>query len=285
MVGTAWSGASIDEYDVQGGGLDEATMTSSPGARMKLRTLFLFVVGIAHGASANVFGPGERVKFEVSVLGIPAGTANISVGSPQERFGRTVWPLVCVGRTSHLAAIYPIDDRFISYWDPEEQNAAGSEFYVDENRRRRRERYWYSLDTKEAVVERQLQGEPKTERRMPMDERAMDLAAAAFRLRNFPLEFGDRYRIFVFTGVKTFEMTAQVEGKETIQSGLGPMEAIRVTMNGDFNGRLETRGLMTLFFSADLHHVPVRAEADFLFGSLRIDAVEFQAGRRIETPE
>jgi hypothetical protein len=51
-------------------------------------------------------------------------------------------------------------------------------------------------------------------------------------------------------------------------------------MNGDFNGQLTTRSLITLFFTADDKQLPVRAEAEFLLGHVVLDATAYEPGLR-----
>ena len=53
-----------------------------------------------------------------------------------------------------------------------------------------------------------------------------------------------------------------------------------MTVNTDFSGQLETQGLVTLFYTADEKHLPVRAEADFLLGKVVLEAVKYEPGMR-----
>ena len=52
----------------------------------------------------QAFGPGEQTSYEVTWLGVPTGTAQVTVGWKMEQFGQPVWPILCVGETSALAA-------------------------------------------------------------------------------------------------------------------------------------------------------------------------------------
>src|SRR3990167_2215670 len=101
---------------------------------MRRAVLWLMVVvaGAAWASPAkggSVFGPGEQTTYEVSFMGVTAGRAELTVGWTMEQFGREVWPLVCVGETTSLAAVYPLKDRFITYWDPLERRSVGADFF------------------------------------------------------------------------------------------------------------------------------------------------------------
>lgn len=252
---------------------------------MRLAFSLLLASGVALAEAppapiVSVFGPGEQTTYDVSYLGIPTGRAQITVGWTTEQFGRDVWPLVCVGETTKLGAVYPIKDRFISYWDPRAQRPVGADYVIHESSYRAKERYAYDHATGKAFVTRQSVGKEPTARDYDIEQGTVDLAAAGFTLRNTPLVPGQVRELPVFTGRKLFKMHANVVGKETISTGLGDVEVYRVTVNADFDGKLETEGLMTLFYTADEKQLPVLAEARFVVGTVRIEAVKYEPGMR-----
>lgn len=229
----------------------------------------------------SVFGPGEQTTYEVSYLGITAGRAEITVGWEMEHEGRTVWPLVCVGETNErTSAIYKIKDRFVSYWDPLAREAVGADFFVNESKHRAKERFKFDLEANTATVIREAPGWPTTERHYQLDEGTVDLAAAGLFFRNHKLVPGESHQLPVFTGARTYKMRVTVVGKETLKTGLGELEVYRVTFNGEFSGKLAAQGLMTIFYTTDEKQLPVRAEAKLALGSVKIDAVKYEAGRR-----
>ncbi len=227
----------------------------------------------------SAFSPGEQTTYTVSYLGLTAGRARLTVGWEREQFGEQVWPLVCEGETASIAAIWPVKDRFVTYWDPLQRRTIGADFFVDEDKHHRKERYTYDLANRQATVMRQSPGRPMVERRFDIEPNTVDLAAAGFSLRNLKLVPGAVFELPIFTGVKTYKMQATVVGKELLTSALGQFEVFRVTVNGDFSGKLETQGLLTVFYTADEKQLPIRAEGRFLFGMVRIEAVEYLAGR------
>ncbi len=247
--------------------------------RHALWVALLASTAMAESKLVSVFGPGEQTEYEVSYMGITAGRAQLTVGWKMEQFGHEVWPLVCVGETTSIGGIWPVKDRFISYWDPLERRTVGADFFVHENKHRRKERYQYDLESKQAVVTRQMEGQEPYERRYDIEQGTVDLAAAGFGLRNTKLVPGDVHELPIFTGVKLYKMKATVVGVERLDTELGKVDVYRVTVNGDFNGRLATKGLMTLFYTADEKQLPVRAEAEFLLGKVRLEAVKYLQGR------
>ena len=110
------------------------------------------------------------------------------------------------GAHDGLGAVYPVNDRFVSYWDPVAREAIGSDFVAEENRKRRRERYRYDFGAGEAIATRQFAGKPPVERRYGLEAGTVNLASAAFRLRNTALAVGQVHQLPIFTGDKRTSM-------------------------------------------------------------------------------
>jgi len=241
--------------------------------------LFLVSVQALAEPVTSAFGPGEHTVYQVRYLGLTAGRGDIRVGATMQRDGYDVWPIVCGGETTSLAALFQVHDRFISYWDPQTRQNVGSDFFVDENKKRRRERYRYDRAASKVMTSKQKEGSPAVEREVDIRADAIDLAAAGFWLRNVPLEIGASHERAIFTGAKQFVMHANVEGRETITTPLGTFDVWRVSVNTDFKGSVATKGNIRVYYTADAKQLPVRAEADFVIGSVVADAVQYEPGQ------
>ncbi len=233
------------------------------------------------GTPPSAFGPGEHTVYQVRYLGLSAGRADIQVGATMQRDARSVWPIVCGAETTSLAAIYQVHDRFISYWDPETQQNVGSDFFVDENKKRRREKYRYDREAAKVFATKQKEGSPAIEREFDIRADAIDLAAAGFWLRNVPLETGGTHERAIFTGAKQFVMHATVEGRQSLTTELGTFDVWRVSVNTDFKGSVATKGNIRVYYTADAKQLPVRAEAEFVIGSVVADAVQYEPGQTL----
>ena len=170
---------------------------------------------------SSAFGPGEHTVYEIRYLGIAAGIADLRVGSTLKRDGVDVWPIISVGQTTSFASLYQVNDRFISYWDPNRAQNVGSDFFVEENRKRRRERYSYDRQARTVFATKQKEGNDPVDREFEIRADALDLAAAGFWLRNMPLSVGAQYERAIFTGSKQFVMHADVEARESVDHALG----------------------------------------------------------------
>jgi hypothetical protein len=238
--------------------------------------------GAAAGRSA--FGPGEQSTFVVSWFGVPAGKAVLTVGSPTSRDGLDVWPIVVLAQSTSVAALYPINDKYVSYWEPLSRLNSGSEFWADEGRKRRHQQVRFVRQTGLATVRTVRESSEPVERTYAVESGTCDLAAAAFSLRNRSFEPGARYEIPVFTGDRTFLMTATVEGTETMKSALGTQNVYRVHLGADFSGKLATRGGLSAYFTTDPSHILVRLQAEFLLGKVVANLTAYQLGTTVELP-
>jgi hypothetical protein len=250
------------------------------GAMAGLLSGFLLMAGPAGAQASNpAFGPGEQALYRVQYLGVTAGTAQITVGAPMQQWGQKVWPIISLAKTDSMANAWPIKDKFVTYWGENGQHSLGSDFFADENHKRRRQRIQLEDGGKSARVIRQKEGTQPSESTHALPEGSMDVASAAFGLRRQGLAEGREYASPVFTGSKSFVMRAKVEGRQQLKTVLGPREVFRVTVQTDFSENLQTRRDMTLYFTTDPSHVPVRLEADFILGTIVAELTEYKPGR------
>ncbi|EAU62028.1 DUF3108 domain-containing protein [Stigmatella aurantiaca] len=250
------------------------------GAMTGLLSGLLMMGGTALAQQGNPsFGPGEQALYRVQYLGVTTGTAQITVGAPMQQWGQKVWPIISLARTDPMMSAWPIKDKFVTYWGEDGQRSLGSDFFAEENHKRRRQRIQMNADGKSAHVIRQKEGTQPSESTHELPEGSMDVASAAFALRRQGLAEGREYASPVFTGNKSFVMRAKVEGREQMKTALGAREVFRVTVQTDFSEKLQTRRDITLYFTTDPSHVPVRLEADFVLGTVVAEITEYKPGR------
>jgi len=240
--------------------------------------LALMMAAPAEPPAAGTFGPGEQISYQVSWLGLPAGIAEVAVGNEApERPGS--WPIVTTGRCDLV--VYPIREKIVSWWDPASDRSRGLELYADENRKRRRMKIEFDPSTGKAHVTRQVEGEPARQSEAEVPAGAVDVASAVFFIRAARLEDGDELSLPIFTGSKLFKGTAVVEGRGPVETPLGKKEAVRVRLRTEFSGKLQARELR-MWFSDDASHVPMRMEADFLFGPVVVEWTDYKPGRPVD---
>jgi len=199
-------------------------------------------------------GPGEQITYQVKWLGLPAGTANVTVGAESpDRPGSL--PIVTNGRSD--VVVYPMRNKIVSWWDPTSGRSRGLEMYSDENHKRRRLKIDFDRSAGKAQVFRQVEGESPRESQVDVPAGAVDVASAVFFIRAQRLANGDTLTMPIFTGAKLFKGIAEVEGRGKVQTPLGERDAVRVRLRTEFSGKLAARELR-IWFSDDPAHVPMR---------------------------
>jgi hypothetical protein len=252
--------------------------TRFKGAFVGLLSGMMFSSVAVAQQAAPAFAPGEQALYRVQYLGVTAGTAQITVGAPMKQWGQQVWPIVSLAKSDPVIGVWPIKDKFVSYWHSEGQRSLGSDFFVDENNKRRRQRIQMK-DSRTAHVVRQKEGAAPVEATHELPEGSMDLAGATFALRSRGLADGQEYTCPVFTGSKSFLLRAKVDGRQKLKTTLGEREVFRVKLQTDFSEKLQTKRDIVAYFTTDPSHVPVRIEAEFVLGSIVADLAEYKQGR------
>ncbi|HZH03214.1 MAG TPA: DUF3108 domain-containing protein [Myxococcaceae bacterium] len=233
----------------------------------------------ASSSAPAAFGPGEQSTYRVQYLGVTAGTAQITVGSEVSQWGAQVTPIVTVAKTVPLLAAYPVNDKFITYWEPASGRTVGHDLYADENRKRRRQRVKIDHAGGSAQVTKQKEGEAPAESTRAVEPGAMDIAAATFALRNAPLAVGQTLSLPVFTGDKSFRMQVMAEGEERLETPLGTRDVVRLRVSTQFEGEFRSKRDLRIYLSKDPSHVPLRVEADFFLGTVVAELVDYKPGR------
>ena len=236
----------------------------------------------AQGAAAgdpHAFGPGEVLVYDVHYGPVHTGKARIAVGANRAMEGKQVWPIVVQARTNDVFShVFPVRDQFVTLWQPKAAGSLGFDFHADENGRRRFTRMRLDPAKGRAVVERQVPGKPPHRADYQTGRADHDVASAVFWLRTRPLHVGDREQVRVFTGHRTWVLVAHVEGKETVKTPAGRYHTVRVRLETHFHGKLAARHDIVLWMTDDTAHVPVRAEAELVLGSVQADLSTYLPG-------
>jgi hypothetical protein len=263
---------------------DRATMRlpsrDRPRARRTATLLALLSAAIALPATAtsrSAFGPAETLKYDIRYLGLSVGKLSVMVGGSTRMNSRDVWPVMAVARTEPLFAVYPVHDKFVTWWDPAAGTTLGSEFHVNENGRRKRERVRYSRELNKAQTTRDKpDGREEVVYDVPAE--TQDVLAAIFAMRGHKLEVGDRLELPVFTGRKSFTIKVEVMAKETVEVAAGRVAAKVLKVDAPFSGGLSSKRAIRMYVTDDERHVPVRIDAEFIIGSLVADLTGYEKG-------
>lgn len=229
-------------------------------------------------ASIRAFRPGERLAYGVSYLGLSVGDLTLLIAGQTNVEGTSVWPIIGTAQTKPAFILYPVRDKFISWFDPRSRLAVGNELLANENKVVRRERMRFDRKQGQATVRREGGGKKRREKNYDLPDGAQDVLAMLYLLRLQPLAPGDVFESPIFTGSKTFTMRASVVGKESIQTRAGQFMTKRVHLEVSFSGELASKREVRMFLTDDERHIPVRVDAEFFLGTLTADLTSAESG-------
>ncbi len=230
------------------------------------------------GETAHPFGPAESLDYTCRYLGIPVGRGQILVGSEAPLGGAKVWPIVAFARTDPLFVLYPIKDKFVTWWNPMTGLTEGNDLLADEQGKRHRERLRFQREVNKAVATRERTDGEVQERVADIAPGSQDVLAALFTMRTFSLKLGDHEEIPIFTGQDRVTLRADVERKETLQVAAGTFDVVVLKVQADFPGNFNSKRDIRIYVSDDERHIPVRVDAEFAIGNLVVDLVGYQKG-------
>lgn len=230
------------------------------------------------GEPIQAFGPAESLEYSCRYLGIPVGRGQILVGSESPLGAERVWPIVAFARTDPLFVLYPVKDKFVTWWNPKTGLTAGNDLLADEKGKRRRERLRFVRESNKAVATRERDDGAVEEQVAEVAPGSQDVLAALFAMRALPLKIGDHEEIPIYTGRARVTLRADVERRETLEVAAGTFSVVVLKVQADFTGNFDSKRAIRIFVTDDERHIPVRVDAEFAIGSLVVDLVGYQRG-------
>ena len=229
--------------------------------------------GEAPPASAP-FAPDERMDFSVDYLGITVGKARISVGRPEG----SLQPVFLDARTSGVVSFVDVREHLASYLDvrtglPQssllDAYEPGGYHHTDTAR--------FDRGAGKATV-REL-GKHDNTYEIDVPEGTLDFVALVFRLRTLPLEPGTSLPFQVLTGRTLHAVTADVMGREKVETGAGTFPTVKVRVPTGLTGKFSEKNPTIIWFSDDARRIVVRLSTDFAIGRALAGLSSYQPGK------
>lgn len=95
-----------------------------------------------------------------------------------------------------------------------------------------------------------------------------DPLSVIVQLRRVDLAAGKTYRYPVFADGKLYTLEAVVTGRETVTTEAGTFRTVVVEPRMEAGGIFQQKGKMTIWYTDDARHVPVRIATDVKIGSI-----------------
>ncbi len=105
----------------------------------------------------------------------------------------------------------------------------------------------------------------------PATGAVQDIASAFYYLRTQPLVFGTTFEILISDSGQVYRIPVTVSEKKTLKTVVGKVQTLKVDADIFGEGRLlRGKGKMSIWFTDDARHIPVRAKINNELGTLDI---------------
>jgi len=217
--------------------------------------------------SNTAFKPGEFLKYRIHYGIIDAGEATLEIKSDLYPIGsRSCYHAVGLGRTrGAFDWFFKVRDRYESYFD--------SKAFVPWIFIRRVDEGGYTISQNVTFnpYKKTATSEKGT---FPVTANVQDLVSAFYYART--LDFsnakeGATFPIPAYLDDEVFPMVIKFIGKETVKTRMGSFNCIKFRPLLQEGRVFKEQEGMTVWITDDSNHIVIRAEAEILVGSIKMD--------------
>lgn len=216
----------------------------------------------------SAFHAGEKLTYRLHYGIINAGEAVLEVKPDLLNIkGRDVYHIIGTGYTTGTTDLFfKVRDRYETYLDKDALLPWYFVRRVEEGGYKFKQDYSFNHYTGKVDIGNNQKFD------IPMD--VQDMVSAFYAARNMNLsnaKVGDEMSMVCFMDKELWPMKIKLIGREVIDSDLGPIRCLKfrpIVQKGRVFKKEED---MTVWISDDANHLPVRAQADILVGSIKMD--------------
>lgn len=231
--------------------------------------LFLLIVPVANAQAPNdAFKPGETLTYDVMWTVFHAGEVSATLADGPQH---DTYEVTATARSEgFVSLLFAVDNVLRATSNQQSLCSQGIVKKISEGRRRKDTQLAFDYTRKQAILDErdltQPQAPPKHQE-FDIPPCVEDVVTAFYYLRRQPLEVGHTIELPVNDGSKTQRVVVEVQAREKVQTPMGTFDALRVEPKV-FNGLLQRKGRMLIWFSADHRHLPLRIKAMISVGSI-----------------
>ena len=220
----------------------------------------------------QAFGPNEVLEYRVHYGFIDAGTARLEVDPVMKNLGgRSCFRVLGTGKSvGAFDWFFKVRDHYESYIDSESMVPWLFIRKIEEGSYSKNQNVSFNHFKATATSEKKTIRTPG---------QVQDLISAFYYARTLDFEHaavGDTFLIQCYLDDETFPMVIKYAGKETIKTKLGTFRCV-VFKPYLLEGRVfkEKEG-MTIWVTDDKNKIPVRAQAEIMVGSIKMDITSYK---------
>jgi len=217
------------------------------------------------------FKRGEVLRFRLHYGIIDAGTAEVSVMEENKILhDRNTFHVVGIGKSiGAFDPFFKVRDRYESYIDEEAIAPVVFIRRVDEGGFKINQEQVYDHDTQKVMSNGKYFDIPAY---------TQDMISAFYYARTLDMsnaKVGDEFSLKSFIDNEIWELKIKFIGRETIKTDVGKVRCLKfrpIVQKGRVFKKSED---LNVWISDDKNHIPVRAQADVLIGSVKMDLTSY----------
>ncbi len=245
---------------------------------MKPMLLWLCMLPVLHTMAQfrevkhNAFAPGEKLVYRVHYGIIDAGTAEIVLQPEEKKLGsRTVYHAIGKGTTNRAFDLFfKVRDRYETYID---KTAVVPILFirdVDEGGYKINQNQYYNHHENTVNSNGKILSVPP---------HVQDMLSSFYFARTIDYskaELGQIFSIPTFVDGELFPMKIRYVGTENIRCDIGKVRCLKFRPIIQKGRVFKSEEDLAVYVTDDANHIPVRAEAKILVGSVKMDLTSFE---------
>lgn len=249
---------------------------------MKYNLLFILLLAFTNNIFAQTsfrkienqaFKRGEKLKYRIHYGFIDAAIATIEITDEKKQFAnRNTYHVVGIGQSKgSFDFFFKIRDRYETYIDEE---AILPWFFG-----RRVDEGGYKISQDYIFLHQQNKVNVGNNKYIDVWQHTQDMLSGFYLARTMDLSNAKLNQLFTVPTIvdgEMYNLQIKFKGKETIKCDWGKIRCLKfvpVLQKGRIFKHEED---MIVWLSDDKNHIPIRAKADILFGSLKMDLIDFK---------
>ncbi|HMC21452.1 MAG TPA: DUF3108 domain-containing protein [Thermoanaerobaculia bacterium] len=230
------------------------------------RWLLIAILAMASPAVADVqdiFVKGETLDFELTWLLVTGGGMRMTIGPvPNDPAHFRITSIA--KSSSSFSFIFKVRDAMTSIVNRDDFSTIRYEKHLNERGRRKDDTT--IIDERRKIATRRRPNHDTEQIIVPKP--VFDPLSLVYHLRSLDLRPGNVHRFTVFADGKVYTLEANVARTETIGTPMGTFKTIVVEPKMLAGGLFRDEGTLTIWYSDDARHIPVRIRSELKVGSI-----------------
>ena len=230
------------------------------------RLLFALLLLVALPAAADIndiFAAGETLDFDLTWVLVTGGSARMTVGpAPGDPAHYRITSIA--KSSSSFSFIFSVRDQIESIINRSDFSTIRYQKNLNEKGKKKVDTTTIDETRKTATRVRPF----KRTQQIAVPKPVFDPLSLVYHLRTLPLQPGTVQSFTVFADGKVYLLEARITKRESIDTPAGTFKTVVVEPKMLAGGLFKDEGDLTIWYTDDVRHIPVRIRSDVKVGAI-----------------